>query len=179
MGISSESASGNPSGADRRPARTRRGAGLGAALALALLAAGCLQPLDRRPGFALRGELVESLPSDWSFANEHREIAVQVSTPYGLPHSVTIYCASSGGELFLGARDPETKRWPGWVDRRDRVRLAIGGKLYDVRLEPIREPDRLAVVSAAYRAKYELPPPTDTADRTRSSARYWVVRPPD
>lgn len=142
-------------------------------VAVALAATGCLDPSDRRPGFALSGEPAESLPADWSFTDAHGEIAVQVATPYLVPHSVTIWCASVDGELYLGARDPETKHWPGWVDDDPEVRLGIEGTLYDVRLEPVSDEARLAGVRAAYAVKYALPPPGPDAP----PIRYWVVRP--
>ena len=85
------------------------------ALALAFGAAGCIDPSDQRPGLWLSGEVASELPSDWQFANDYREIAVQVATPYLIPHSVTIWCAATGEALYLGARNPETKRWPGCV----------------------------------------------------------------
>jgi len=142
-------------------------------LAVAIAAAFYLQPSDRRPGFALLGEHAEALPADWSFTDAHPEIAVQVATPYLVPHSVTIWCASLDGELYLGARDPESKRWPGWVDANPEVRLGIDGTLYDVRLEPVTEEARLGPLRLAYAAKYQLPPPGPDSP----PIRYWVVRP--
>ena len=111
-------------------------------------------------------------PSDWAFTNDHREIAIEVQTPYLLHHSVTIWCAELDGELYLGARDPEKKRWPGWADRNPDVRLGIGSRIFEVRLAPLEDLKRIAPVREAYAAKYDLPrrpagegPPV----------RYWKV----
>jgi len=142
-------------------------------LLLAALAAGCLEPSDQRPGFALRGEKVAALPQDWAFSDAHPEVAVQVATPYVLPHSVTIWCAQVDGALYLGARDPETKSWPGWVDDHPEVRLKIGNTLYDVRLEPVSDEARLGPVRKAYADKYDLPAPGPDSP----PIRYWVVKP--
>lgn len=141
---------------------------------LALGAAGCLDPQDRRPGLWLSGEVAAQHPEDWSFADRHREVAIEVSTPYWIPHSVTIWCAAAGGELYVGARNPEEKRWPGWVEDDPEVRLEIGDTLYEARLERVEDPRRLAAVRSAYAAKYDLPdpPPPDAPP-----ARYWRVVP--
>ncbi len=126
---------------------------------------GCLSPQDRRPGLMLAGRAVPA-PADWSFTDEHKEIAIQVQPPYIIPHSVTVWCGSVDGRLYLAARDPETKRWPGWVDLHPMVRLGIAGLLYDGRLVDVEDPAEIDAVAASYRAKYELP-------EMPSSVRYW------
>jgi len=141
------------------------------ALALALLLVGCFGPSDRRPGFALSGE-VAAYPDDWSFTDPHREIAIQVGTPYLLPHSVTIWCAAREGTLYLGARSPEEKRWPGWVDDDPDVRLGIGEAIYEVRLAPVDDPEEIASIRRTYAAKYELP---ETPPEEAPPIRYWRV----
>ena len=145
---------------------------LGVALSLGLAA--CIGPSDRRAGFALTGEVVDDFPTDWSFSDAEREIAVEVSSPYFIPHSVTVWCATRAGILHLGARDPETKSWPGWVDDDPNVRLRIAGKLYDVRLEPVEDAAQIAAIRRAYAAKYELP---QMASGEGPPIRYWTVVP--
>jgi hypothetical protein len=117
---------------------------------------------------------VESFPADWGFTDAYREIAIQVRTPYLIPHSVTIWCAARDGRLYLGARDPDEKTWPGWVDDAPDVRLRIGEDIYEVRLEPVTGATELAAIRGAYGAKYQLPalPPGEAAP-----IRYWVVVP--
>ena len=133
---------------------------------------GCFAPDESRPGLRLRGEVVATPPSDWAFTDEHREIAVEVQTPYLLSHSITIWCAQLDGELYVGARDPETKRWPGWVDRDPDVRLGIGSRVYEVRLAKLEDADRIARLRQAYAAKYELP---RTSEGEAPPIRYWRV----
>ncbi len=53
--------------------------------------AGCIDPADQRPGLRLSGGVIEEFPAGWSFTDEYREIAIEVSTPYLLPHPVTIW----------------------------------------------------------------------------------------
>ena len=141
-------------------------------LALLIAVSGCFGPEDQRPGLHIRGEVVAVPPSDWSFTNEHREIAVEVRTPYLLPHSVTIWCAEVEGKLYIGARDPDTKRWPGWADRYPDVRLQIGPQLFEVRLTPLDDAARIALVRRAYAAKYDLP---RSAAGEGPPIRYWRV----
>lgn len=141
------------------------------AITASALLVSCWSPADSRPGLHLQGD-VATLPSDWSFTDQYKEIALEVHTPYLLAHSVTIWCAAVGGHLYVGARAPETKRWPGWVDRDPDVRLRIGEEIYEVRLAPLDEGDRIALVRAAYASKYELPDPAPAAS---PPVRYWTV----
>jgi len=141
-----------------------------------LLLAGACEPDDRRPGLWLSGEVEHTLPDDWSFTADHPEIHVQVSTPYLLPHAVTIWCAQSNGDLYLGARAPETKNWPGWVDDDPNVRLGIAGRIYAVRLEPVTDPVETARVARAYAEKYDLGGASSGGDG-EASQRYWRVVP--
>jgi hypothetical protein len=144
---------------------------LGIVIAIGL--AGCFGPEGRRPGMRLPGQ-VAAFPSDWTFTNDHPEIAIEVRTPYLLPHSVTIWCAEVDGELYVGAREPGTKHWPGWADRNPDVRLGIGDRVFEVRLAPLDDAGRIARVRRAYAAKYDLPP---VAPGQGPPIRYWHVVP--
>ena len=143
---------------------------VGIGIALLVVIAGCINPQDRRPGTRLSGE-VTAVPSDWSFTNDHKLIAVEVQSPYLIPHSVTIWCAEVDGQLIIGAREPETKRWPSWADRNPNVRIGIGSQIFEVRLIPIEDLERIGRIQGAYAKKYNLqsrsaePPPI----------RYWSV----
>ena len=86
------------------------------------------EPSDQRPGLWLSGKPAEISPKDWRFTNEYKEIYVEVQTPYFIPHSVTIWCAELEGELYIGARNPEEKKWPGWVATSPQVKLKIAEK---------------------------------------------------
>ncbi|MEX2208852.1 MAG: hypothetical protein WEF50_21765 [Myxococcota bacterium] len=141
----------------------------------------CLDPSDRRPGTWLSGEVAAELPSDWSFTDAHKEIAIEVATPYFVPHSVTIWCAALDGALYVGARDPDTKRWPAWADADPQVRLGIDGKVYEVALVPLDEQvdvAELARLRAVYAVKYARPPaPADAPPGSIPPTRYWRVGP--
>ena len=147
---------------------------LGILIAIPIALSACFGPEDQRPGLRLRGQVVATLPADWSFTDDHKLIAVEVQTPYLLPHSVTIWCAEVEGALYVGARDPETKRWPGWVDRNPDVRLRIGSQLFEVKLAPLEQANRIAQVRRSYAAKYDLSTP---AAGEGPPIRYWRVEP--
>lgn len=147
---------------------------LGSAVALALSLTGCLDPGKDVPGLRLAGDVVETLPSDWSFTNEYGEIAVEVVTPYLLPHSVRIWCAEMNGALYVRTRRPEQRRWPGWVERDPRVRLRIGERIYEVRLTRLGEPHHIARVQRAYALKYDR---RLLAPGEGPPMRYWRVGP--
>jgi len=142
--------------------------------AAAALTAGCIDPQDRRPGLWLTGTEVTDPVSDWSFTDAHPEIAIEVRTPYGLRHSVTIVCAQRDGQLYVGARDPSTKRWVSHVRRDPEVRLGIDGKIHPVRLEPLTSGDEREAVVFAYAQKYQRPllPPDE-----RPEILYFRVLP--
>jgi hypothetical protein len=144
------------------------------AISVALCLVGCIDPKDQRPGLELRGDVVQQFPADWNFANAHREIEIQVATPYWIPHSVTIWCAAAGDALYVGARNPDSKRWPGWVERDPNVRLRIGDQIYAARLAVIDAADEIAQVRRAYVAKYDLPDPPPEGG---PPMRYWSVEP--
>ncbi len=132
---------------------------------------GCIGPSDQRPGMWLSGEDA-AFPEDWSFTDAHREIALEVGTPYGLRHSVTIWCASMDGTLYIAARDPDEKRWPGWVEDRPDVRLRVDGRIYEAHLVGLDDAAAIARLRSRYAAKYDLPdpPPADGPPR-----QYWHV----
>ncbi len=146
--------------------------GIGIAIAIAIGLAGCFGPQDRRPGMRLPGELTPT-PSDWSFTNDHPLIAIEVRTPYLLPHSVTIVCTELDGKLYVGARDPESKRWPGWADDDPEVRLGIADRVYEVELAPIGDAALIERVRQAGAAKYGAPPRSEAGP----PIRYWRVQP--
>ena len=152
----------------------RPSSAIAAILLISGFAYGCLAPSDSRPGMHLTGNLVREFPSDWSFSDEHREIALEIHTPYLLAHSVTIWCATLDGSMVVGARNPETKNWPGWVDRDPRVRLKIGSEIYEGRLLPVDDEGTLSRIRDAYSEKYALP---DRSGGEPPNIRYWTVKP--
>jgi len=149
---------------------TTRKRSIVATIALAAIVAGC-SPDERRSGITLSGTDA-AWPADWRFTDATKEIQIQMHTPYLIPHSITIWCAEVDGELYVGASEPKTKRWPGWVDRDPNVRLSIDDKIYAARLVPLDDADTTARVRAAYATKYQLNAATGAA---LGEVRYWHV----
>ena len=75
--------------------------------------------------------------TDWSFTDAVETVKLQTSTQYLLPHSVTTYCVSTNGQLYLtslyraGLTYPQGRSWNTDVARDPHVRIKIGDKLYE------------------------------------------------
>ena len=101
-----------------------------------------------RPGLWLRGEVVRTPVRDWSFVNdiphpgqETNTILVETRTPYFIPHSVRVVPFVRDGQLYIHSFQdrmdlpfPHDKSWTSNVARDPRVRVKIGGKLYEMTL---------------------------------------------
>lgn len=101
-----------------------------------------------RPGLWLKGQLVTAPVTDWSFVNDVKHpgqslntILVETRTPYLIPHSVRVMPEVRNGQLFVRSHQdrmdrkfPYDKAWTADVARDPRVRIKIGGKLYNATL---------------------------------------------
>jgi len=133
-----------------------------ACLALLLIAARIngFEPNERRPGLWLKGDLVTTPVTDWSFTDDIETVHVQTNTWYLLPHSVTTYCVAYRGQLYLtsvyrkGLEYPHGRSWNADVARDPHVRLKIGNQLYDRTLSYVSDPAEREPVIAAKRKKY-------------------------
>ena len=118
------------------------------------------EPSDLRPGLWVTGELITEPVSDWSFTNQLGEIFVQTNTRYGIPHSVTVYCAEYAGNFYLfsayygGGNFPDMRSWNQNVLRDPRVRLKIGDRLFDQTLSHVDNESIRAPVLQAFVDKY-------------------------
>ena len=59
-----------------------------------------------------------------------------------------------GDALYVAANMPSGKRWPGEVRADPRVRIRVGGPVYERRAHWIEEPARARELLAAMNAKY-------------------------
>jgi len=114
----------------------------------------------RVPGLWLRGNLVTTPVADWSFTDNYQTVKLQTRDRLFLPHSVTTYCVSYNGELYLtsvyrpGLQFPNGRRWNENVARDPHVRIKIGDQLYDRILVYVTDPAIRATVIANKRKKY-------------------------
>lgn len=98
-----------------------------------------------RPGLWLKGEVVTTPVTDWSFVDkvEHpgrsiNTVLVETRTPYFIPHSVRTMPFVRNGVLYIRSHQdrmdkqfPYDKSWTADVSRDPRVRIKIGNKLYE------------------------------------------------
>jgi hypothetical protein len=90
-------------------------------------------PHDRIPGLWLKGNVVTSPVTDWSFTENIPVIQIQTQTSYLLPHSVNINCLDYNGQLYLVSVFPAgtTHSWNDNVMGDPHVRIKIGDQIYD------------------------------------------------
>ena len=115
----------------------------------------------RVPGLWLRGNLVTTPVTDWSFTDQYQNAKLQTRGPFGLPHSIGTYLVSYNGQLYLTSvyapglpPYPHGRRWNENVARDPHVRIKIGDNLYDRTLVYVTDPDERAAVIQNKRKKY-------------------------
>lgn len=96
-------------------------------------------------------------PATWDFLRDRATIEFQTMDP---ETSRTTWCAVHNGRLFIVSGYMTTgygklwKQWPHYIQHDDRVLLRIDGKLYEQRLERIRQGDVIAPVMKEFGRKY-------------------------
>jgi hypothetical protein len=140
-------------------------------LLLATLRATGFEPRDctsasswscRAPGLWLKGELVTTPVSDWSFTNNIQAIKIQTQTPVLLPYSVSAWCVVYNGHLYVTSY--RGRRWVEDIVRDPHVRLKIGGQLFERTFSLVSDPDEKAAVLQAKGRKYpQWKPPAVSA----------------
>lgn len=107
-----------------------------------------------RPGLWLTGEVVHEAVTNWDWINEISDpfgknaSELETRTWYGIPHSVTVLLVARGDKLYLQSsaqtfrlkkKFPYSKAWWRNVERDPRVRLKIGGKIYEMTVALIQD----------------------------------------
>jgi hypothetical protein len=139
-----------------------------------------LPPHDRRAGLWLPGEVVMTPVDDWSFTDAIPEIYVQTRTTYLIPHSVTTQCAQVGGQLYIASfyTGGPRRRWNQNVLRDPRVRLGIGGRLYDRKAIPLTDSVEIGRVLESYAKKYpSWKRVSEQPLAQRPTIYYWRIEP--
>ena len=114
-------------------------------------------PTDRSmsckmPGLWLKGELVTTPVTDWTFTDKIPQIKIQTETPYLVPHSVTIWCAVYNGNLYVTSY--RGRQWVEDIIRDPHVRLKIEDRVFDRTLTVVDDPAEKAAVLQAKGKKY-------------------------
>ena len=99
-----------------------------------------MDPVERRPGMGLGGDLAPAQETDWSFLEGRTQAWLEMHTWYLIPHSITVSVWADDGILYVGCRACDTKVWPKHVARDDQVRLKIGEVIYERRAIRITDP---------------------------------------
>jgi len=125
-------------------------------LLLIVLSITGLGPHDRIPGLWLKGNIVTTPVTDWSFTDKIPVVQIQTQTWYLLPHSVNINCLDYNGQLYLVSVYPAGTRhnWNDNVIRDPRVRIKIGDQIYDRTLSLVTDPAEQEGVLQARHDKY-------------------------
>lgn len=134
-------------------------------------------PCDRTPGLVLLGDIQEDPVLDWTFANNAPLCQIQIGAGWR-PHAVNLNCmATPTGELYLSCSVCDAKYWASHVEKDEKSRLRIDGKVYPVTLNRVMEESRL---DRAWRARvlklqtFGEPPynPAPATDAQRPE-RWW------
>lgn len=94
-------------------------------------------------------------PSDWGFASEARTLELEL--PPASARSVTTWLAVVDGKLYVPCGLAERKRWPHAVLADGRVRVRLGGKVYELVAARVDDPATVSRVAPAVGAKYRVP----------------------
>jgi hypothetical protein len=107
-----------------------------------------------RPGLWLAGDVVSEAVTNWDWVNQYGDAFAEDATEletrtwYGIPHSVTVLLVPRGNKLYLQSSAqtfrlnrefPYGKAWWRNVERDPRVRLKIGGKIYEMTVVLIQD----------------------------------------
>ena len=107
-----------------------------------------------RPGLWLTGEVVREPVTNWDWVNQFDDTfgenatSLETRTWYGIPHSVRVLLVPRGDKLYLMSSAqtfrlkkefPYGKAWWRNVERDPRVRLKIGGKIYEMTVALIQD----------------------------------------
>jgi hypothetical protein len=120
-------------------------------------------PHARTPGLWLKGNVVATPVTDWSFTDKIPVVQLQTETSYMLPHSVNINCLNYNGQLYLVSVYPAgtAHTWNDNVMRDPHVRLKIGDDIYDRTVSLVTDPAEQEGVLQARHNKYpqlKVPP---------------------
>ena len=120
-------------------------------------------PHARTPGLWLKGNVVATPVTDWSFTDKIPVVQLQTETSYMLPHSVNINCLNYNGQLYLVSVYPAgtAHTWNDNVMREPHVRLRIGDNIYDRMVSLVTDPAEQEGVLQARHNKYpqlKVPP---------------------
>lgn len=118
---------------------------------------GC-SPVGPIPGGKLSGETAPQ-PDDWMFSDEFKNI--QLETDPDDPYSVTVWCATQQGQLYIAAARGTESKWATNLIGDPRARVRIDGLLYDRRAVRVDDAEEADKVLEMFVAKYDFDVPSE------------------
>jgi hypothetical protein len=140
------------------------------------------------PGLWLTGEVVREPVTNWDWVNKVNDpirkntIMLETRTWYGIPHSVTIGLTARGDKLYirgsaqgfrLQKEFPYSKAWWANIMRDPRVRMKIGGKIYEMTVVLITDRAEVAQVMGRNPVTKEIG--ADGKEQVKEVVHYWRV----
>ncbi len=132
--------------------------GLAALVVLTLVGVGVAArfhdgPIGPFPGGAfVAGEAAGPGAGDFSAVKDESTLELEM-TPDN-PRSITAWFVVVGGTLYVPSASAESKTWPGLVAADGRVRVRIGGKIYDLQATRVTDREVGGLIAEAVHAKY-------------------------
>jgi hypothetical protein len=141
------------------------------------------------PGLWLTGEVVREPVTNWDWVSKVNDpikkntIELETRTWYGIPHSVRTNIIGRGDKLYVqgSERDfrlqktfPHSKAWWANVERDPRVRMKIGGKIYEMTLVLIQDRAEVAQLQAGRDPVTKETGP-DGKEHITQVAHWWRV----
>ena len=112
-------------------------------------------PIGPFPGGAFTsGDAAGPGAGDFSAVKDESTLELEM-TPDS-PRSITAWFVVDGGTLYVPSASAEAKTWPGLVANDGRVRVRVGGKIYDLQAARVTDPEIGKLVSEAVTAKYGI-----------------------
>jgi hypothetical protein len=141
-----------------------------------------------RPGLWLTGEVVHQPVTNWDWVSKVNDpirkntIMLETRTWYGIPHSVTINIIGRGDKLYVQGTEsdfrlkkafPYSKAWWTNIERDPRVRMKIGGKIYEMTVVLIN--DRAEVAQLQGRDPVTKKIGADGKEHVIQVSHWWRV----
>jgi hypothetical protein len=141
------------------------------------------------PGLWLKGEVVREPVTNWDWVNQFGDTfsenatILETRTWYGIRHSVRVLLVPRGDELYLQSSAqtfrlnkefPYGKSWWRHVERDPRVRLKIGGKLYEMTVVLVQDRAEVARLRGG-RDPIVREIAADGTERITEEWHYWRV----
>ena len=110
-------------------------------------------PIGPFPGGAfVAGDVAGPGASDFSAVKGVDTLELEMTPDH--PRSITAWFVVVGGTLYVPSASAAKKTWPGLVAADGRVRVRIGGKIYDLQATRVTESAIAGLIAEAVTAKY-------------------------